>query len=169
MKELAILLRHMLSEGIITAYALFGAIAQMRYTEAVTTLDVAVLIDVPEPDRLDPLSGVYEFSARRGYQSEGEAVRVGAWPAQFVPVFSELTREAVERAEEAELEDVRVRVVTAAHLAVIALSVGRDKDHLRVLSLLEAGCVTRQEVELLADRHGLADRWQRFEARFPGD
>ena len=169
MKELAILLRHMLSEGIITAYALFGAIAQMRYTEAVTTLDVAVLIDVPEPDRLDPLSRVYEFSARRGYQSEGEAVRVGAWPAQFVPVFSELTREAVERAEEAELEDVRVRVVTAAHLAVIALSVGRDKDHLRVLSLLEAGCVTRQEVELLADRHGLADRWQRFEARFPGD
>jgi hypothetical protein len=164
-KELAILLGHMLSEGVITAYALFGAIAQMRYTEAVATLDVDVLIEVPEPDRLDPLSGVYEVSARHGYQAEGEAVRVGAWPAQFVPVFSELTREA----EEAELEDVRVRVVTAAHLAVIALSVGRHKDDLRVLSLLEAGCVTRQEVALLADRHGLADRWQRFEARFLSD
>jgi hypothetical protein len=164
--ELATLLRHMLSEGIITAYALFGAIAQMRYTEAVATLDVDVLIEVPEPDRLDPLSRVYDFSARHGYQSEGEAVRVGAWPAQFVPVFSGLTREALEQAEEAELENVAIRVVTAAHLAVIALSVGRHKDHLRVLSLLDAGSVTRQQVAQLADRHGLTDKWHRFEARF---
>jgi hypothetical protein len=168
-KELATLLRHMLSESVITAYALFGAIAQMRYTEAVATLDVDVLIEVPDPDRLDPLSVVYEFSAQHGYQSEGEAVRVGAWPVQFVPVFSGLTREAVEQAEEAELEDVTVRVVTAAHLAVIALSVGRHKDHLRVLSLLDAGSVARQEVARLADRHGLTERWQRFEARFLGD
>ena len=94
----------MLDNGVVTSYALFGAVAQMRYTEAVTTLDVDILVVLPEPDRLDALSGIYDYCASREYGVEGEAIRVGAWPAQFVPVFSPLTQEAVELAEEAELE-----------------------------------------------------------------
>lgn len=39
MKELALLLNEMLSEGIIKDYAVFGAVAQIRYTEAVATFD----------------------------------------------------------------------------------------------------------------------------------
>ncbi len=159
----------MLDNGVVTSYALFGAVAQMRYTEAVTTLDVDILVVLPEPDRLDALSGIYDYCASREYGVEGEAIRVGAWPAQFVPVFSPLTQEAVELAEEAELEGTLVRVVGAAHLAVIALSVGRTKDQLRVLSLLQAGSVTREQVASLAFRHGLADRWTRFEQRFPNE
>lgn len=51
--------------------------------------------------------------------------------------------------------------VTAAHLAVIALSVGR-----RVLSLLDAGAVSREDVQALAQRHDLAKRWRAFEQRY---
>ena len=159
----------MLVDGVVTSYALFGAVAQMRYTEAVTTLDVDILVVLPEPDRLDALSGIYAYCATRGYGVEGEAIRVGAWPAQFVPVFSPLAQEAVDLAEEAELEGTMVRVVDAAHLAVIALSVGRNKDLLRVLSLLQAGSVTRRQVARLAAQHQLADRWTRFEQRFPDE
>ena len=39
MKAVADLLNSMIESGIITTYALFGATAQMRYTEAVATLD----------------------------------------------------------------------------------------------------------------------------------
>jgi hypothetical protein len=67
--------------GVIADYALFGAAAQMRYTEAVATLDADVLVAVPSPDRLDVLSPIYEYCRTRGYAPEGEAVRVGAWPA----------------------------------------------------------------------------------------
>src|SRR5512137_2135820 len=98
MKELAQLLNEMLHAGVIRNYALFGAVAQMRYSEPLATLDADVLVAVPAPERLDVLSGVYEFCAARGYRPEGEAIRVGAWPTQFVPVFSPLTREAMEQA-----------------------------------------------------------------------
>jgi hypothetical protein len=37
------------------------------------------------------------ISRARGYEEEGESVRVGAWPVHFVPVFSPLTREAIDR------------------------------------------------------------------------
>lgn len=89
-----------------------------------------------------------------------------ARPVQFVPAFSPLTVEAMERAETDDFEGVPFRVVGAAYLAVIALSVGRPKDFTRVLALLETGSVTKREIEDLAERHGLAESWKRFEMRF---
>lgn len=163
------MLNAMRNSGVITDYAMFGAIAQMRYTEPVATLDADVLVAVPSPQKLDLLKPMYEFCAARGYHSEGEAVRVGAWPVQLVPVFSPLTEEALEQAEAAEFEGVPVRVVRAVHLAVIALSVGRAKDFARILGLLESGSVTSEQIAELAARHGLADAWVRFEARFLDD
>ena len=43
MKEVATLLNDLRGERVITEYALFGAVAQMRYTEPVATLDADVL------------------------------------------------------------------------------------------------------------------------------
>ena len=40
MKELATLLNELRETGVALDYALFGAVAQMRYTEPVATLDV---------------------------------------------------------------------------------------------------------------------------------
>ena len=163
---MAQLLNEMRGSGVIANYALFGATAQMRYTEPVATLDADVLVAVAQPDRLDALRDIYAFCAVRGYLPEGEAIRVGAWPTQFVPVFTALTREALEQAETADFDGVPFRVVQAAHLAVIALSVGRAKDFTRILSLLESGTVTRQEIRQLADRHGISNSWRKFEGRF---
>jgi hypothetical protein len=163
------LLNDMCSGGVIQNYALFGAVAQMRYTEPVATLDADVLVAVPRPDWLEVLRDIYAFCAARGYLPEGEAIQVGTWPTQFVPVFTPLTREALEQAETADFDGVPFRVVRAVHLAVIALSVGRARDLTRVLSLLESGAVTRQEIGLLAARHGLSAAWQQFELKFPNE
>ena len=159
----------MRAAGVVRDYALFGALAQIRYTEPVATVDADVLVAVPASGRLDVLSAIYEFCAARGWHTEGEAVRVGAWPTQFIPAFSPLTVEAIEQAETAEYEGQPLRVVGAAHLAVIALSVGRAKDFARILALLEAGSVSREDVRRLAERHGLAAAWSRFERRFIDD
>jgi len=166
MKEVAELLNAMRDAGVISAYALFGAIAQMRYTEGVVTLDTDVLVSLPSSEGLDALKPIYEFCAARGYKPEGEAIRIGAWPVQFIPVFSPLTQEALEQAEIADFDGIPFRVVRADHLAVIALSVGRAKDNARILGLLESGSVTTDQVARTAQRHGLADAWVRFEKRF---
>jgi len=166
MKDLAQLLNEMRAAGVIAEYALFDALAQMRYTEPVATLDADVLVRVPRSDRLDVLAPIYEFCATRGYSAEGEAIRVGLWPVQFVPVFNQLTLEALQAAETADFEGVPFRVVRAAHLAVIALSTGRAKDFARILALLESGSVASDEIEQLAQRHGLLEAWKRFKNRF---
>jgi hypothetical protein len=168
-KEIAQLLNEMTDAGVITDYALFGALAQIRYTESVATFDADVLVGVPQPDRVDVLSPLYHFCAMKGYLPEGEAIRVGDWPLQLIPTFSPLTREAMENAETTEFEGVPFRVVRADYLAAIALEAGRAKDMARILALLESGSVTPEAIAVLAARHGLGDTWRRFEARFLND
>ena len=168
-KEVAQLLNGMREAGLVNDYALFGAAAQMRYTEAVATLDADVLITMSAPAGLDVLEPIYTYCRARGYTAEGEAVRVGAWPVQFIPVFSPLTQEAVNRADTADFDGVPFRVVRAVYLAVMALSVGRAKDLARVLALIESGAVTCDDIDALAARHGLTDAWSRFSRRFLDD
>jgi hypothetical protein len=155
----------MQAAGVIQNYALFGAIAQMRYTEPVITLDVDVLVALPPSERIDSLAGIYRFCTTKGYRPEGEAIRVGAWPVQFLPVFDALTSEALKEADTSNWGGVAIRVVRPDYLAVIALDTGRAKDHERILALLESGKTSRQEIEILARRHGLGEVWQRFAQR----
>jgi len=166
MDKVAVLLNEMVEQGIIADYAVFGAVAQMRYTEAVVTLDADILVAAAEPDKLDVLSPIYAFCRERGYLPEGEAIRVGDWPVQFIPAFSKLTREAIRDAETADLDGIPLRVIRADYLAVIALSVGRAKDLARVLALREAGAVTDKEISDLATRHNLTSEWNLFKERF---
>lgn len=165
MKEIAELLNEMCQQGIIKTYAIFGAVAQMRYTEAVVTMDLDVLVAVPETDSLAILRPIYEFCSQKGYSPEGEAIRVGTWPVQFMPTYDDLSREAMDCAEEADLDGVLVRVVKADYLAVIALKVGRAKDKTRILALLEAKAVTTKEIENLAMKHGLVKEWKQFKEK----
>ncbi|OGX05804.1 MAG: hypothetical protein A3G87_10350 [Omnitrophica bacterium RIFCSPLOWO2_12_FULL_50_11] len=53
-----------------------------------------------------------------------------------------------------------------AHLAMIALRVGRPRDFARILAVLESGSVSRQEMAELAAKHHLSEAWARFESRF---
>jgi hypothetical protein len=168
MKEAARLLNEMLRAGVVTDYAVFGAVAQMRYTEAVATLDADILVAVSRAEALDALSPIYAFCRKRGYHPEGEAIRVGDWPVQFIPAFSPLTEAAMREAETADVDGVPLRVVRADYLAVIALSVGRAKDLARIVALREARAVTDVRIAELASAHGLAPAWQKFQERFGG-
>lgn len=117
-------------------------------------------------ERLDALGPAYTFCRSRGLAVEGEAIRIGDWPVQFVRIFSPLTEAAVRDADTVDFEGVPIRVLRADYLAVIALSVGRAQDFARILALLESGSVTRDEIARLAAAHGLAEAWARFERRF---
>lgn len=166
MKDVAKLLNDMVADGVITNYAIFGAVAQMRYTEAVVTMDMDVLVALPGEPGLDVLAPIYSYCDARGRRPEGEAIRVGNWPVQFIPAFNRLTEDAMDQAETDELEGVPVRVVDAAYLAVIALDAGRAKDLARVLALIEQGSVSKEEIGRLAAGYGLTAAWDKFQKRF---
>ena len=160
------MINEMLEDGIVENYAIFGAVAQMRYTEAVATLDADILIALPDESSLDLLGPIYRYCGAKGYKPEGEAIRVGDWPVQFIPAFDEITKAAMEQAETTVLDGVEIRVAPAVFLAVIALSVGRIKDFMRVLALLEAEATSQAEIEALSGQFNLSPEWNKFKQRF---
>lgn len=166
MRAVVQLLNDMKASGLVKDYALFGAMAQMRYTEPIATLDADVLVLLDEQTGLDVLGPIYSFCKTRGYLPDGEAIKIDDWPIQFIPTFSPLTEEAVREAETGEIEGFPVRVVSAVHLAVIALSVGRAKDRARILALLDSEAVNGEQIEGLATRHGLKAQWETFKRNF---
>ncbi len=166
MKKVAELLNRMVEEGVITDYAVFGAVAQMRYTESVATMDAGILVSIPSDDDLVVITPIYDFCASLGYLPEGDAIRVGVWPVQFIPSFNQLTKDAMIHAEYTEIDSIGIRVVQADYLAVIALSVGRNKDFLRILSLLESDSVTVEAVSILAEKYSFHEEWLDFKKRF---
>ena len=166
MKEVAVLLNTMVAEGIIQKYAVFGAIAQMRYTEAVSTMDAEILVALPDEERFDLLSPLYDYCRQKGYLPDGEAVTVGDWPVQFIPAFDSLTRAALAETETGDVDGEPLEVVSALFLALIALNTGRPKDYARLLSLLESGAVTQEALVSKSTEHGLLEKWQVFAERF---
>jgi hypothetical protein len=113
MKDVARLLNDMLSAGIIGDYAIFEAVAQMRYTPAVAAMDADILVEMKRRGSLDLLKPIHEFYSARGNTPDRETIRVGEWPVHFIPVFSPLTEEAVREAETGEIEGIPLRVVRA--------------------------------------------------------
>ncbi len=73
MKLVAEILNQMLADGIISNYAVFGAVAQMRYTEAIVTMDAEILVIMPDQRNLDILGPVYAFCSSRCYNNSEPA------------------------------------------------------------------------------------------------
>jgi len=132
------------------------------------TVDIFVVLPSAAGSLLLSLAPIYEYLRKRGYTEKHEHIVIGGWPVQFLPPADALEQEAVEEAVATEVEGVPTRVMTAEHLAAIALRTGRVKDHARVARFLEQKVVDRNRLRVLLERHGLIPQWEQFERRYMG-
>jgi hypothetical protein len=85
---------------------------------------------------------------------------------QFIPAFDALSVDAMAHAELGDIDGQAVRVVRADYLAVMALKVGRAKDRLRILALMESNAVQPEEIEKLSRMYQLEGLWMKFKEKF---
>jgi hypothetical protein len=167
-KEVIETINRMQAAGVIERYAIGGAVAATFYLEPVATLDVDVFVEFhtePGSQIISP-EPIFRYLRDRGCEMEGEHVVIGGWPIQFVPAGSALVQEALAKAVEKDVEGTPARVITAEHLAAIALETGRAKDKARVLQFIEADAIDLDRLQEILTRHGLAGAWQQFERQF---
>ena len=171
MKETLSMLNRMQADGIIDAYAIGGAVGATFYLEPVATMDIDVFVSFRSaPDSmLISLSPLFAYLKSLGCEARGEYVMMGGWPVQFLPPADALGEEALAEAEAVDVEGVPTRVMKAEHLAALALQLGRAKDHARVLQFVEAGVLDPARLESVLSRHGLLEKWTRFERRYIED
>ncbi|RLC20683.1 MAG: hypothetical protein DRI57_04230 [Deltaproteobacteria bacterium] len=149
---------------IIGRYAIGGAIAATRYIEPVQTFDLDIFVIFPLSESgLISISPVYDYLAQLGYTAEGEFVNIEGWPVQLLPVYNPLTEEAMEKVIEVEFGKTPTRVFSAEYLAAIMIETGRPKDHARLIHFFEFDSVDRSVLEDIVTRHGLKEKWRKFQ------
>lgn len=152
---------------IIGDYAIGGAVGATFYLQPMATedLDIFVVLPATPGSSLLTLSPIYEALRAQGCEVEGAHIVAAGWPVQFLPASSPLEAEALQQARAVDLDGTPTRVMTAEHLAAIALHTGRAKDHARIIQFLEQGALNMERFADILTRHGLAAKWKRFQQR----
>jgi hypothetical protein len=152
-------------EGVITRYAIGGAMAATFYAEPALTFDLDIFLHLSQPQTaggLLSLAPLYQHLRRRGYIEEGECVLIEGVPVQFLPAFNALLEEALAEARQTLYEQTPTRVLRAEHLAAIAVQTGREKDRQRVRLLKEQASMDPEYLTGVLARHGLEAKWKHW-------
>lgn len=170
-QEVIAAINQMESDGVIDRYAIGGAVGATFYLEPVATLDVDVFVVFrSQPGSLvvspQPL---FDYLKQRGGIMEGEYIVLGGWPVQFLPSTGPLVDEALAQAVVHDVEGTATRVLSAEHLAAIALQTGRAKDKARLLQFIESQALDVSHFHDIIARHGMTAAWARFQRQFLSD
>ena len=167
MKETLEIVNQMQSDGVISRYAIGGAVGATFYLEPAATLDVDIFVLLPPASgTLLSLRPIYEYLTAAGCKAQGEHIVIGGWPVQFLPAANQLQLQALVEAVKTEVEGIVTWVLPAEYLAAIALQTGRPKDHNRILQFLEQRVLDTARFQEILSTHDLAGKWKNFEDRY---
>ena len=146
---------------VIRDYVVIGAVAATNYMEPVFTedIDVVVLVDTDEEYRSTFASIAKHAEAQDGLHQVLGGVPVQLFPSTIMPLY----RDTLDGARQVRLGNLRVKFASAEHLILLYLLAFRERDHIRVRSLLRN--IDEGRLQELLDRfddeeNTLADRLQ---------
>ena len=153
------------AEGVISRYAIGGAIGLLFYIETLYTEDLDVFCCLPRDAILITLAPLYNWLKHRGYEEEKEHVLIEGIPVQFLEPPDDLVKEALAQAVDDQYAGVPTRVFQYEHLLAIACGLGRHKDKLRIAIALESREPDEPKLRDILARHDLLDKWSAMTAR----
>jgi hypothetical protein len=129
------------SNGAMKQYAITGAVAALYYIQPTLTEDLDILVSVGDFEKHD-------------------SVLLEGWLVRFLPAASAFDEEALEQADEVEVQPkgeavIKTRIFKAEHLVANAVKLGRLKDLARVEEFLERKAVDLTELATVLTRHDL--------------
>jgi hypothetical protein len=153
-------------EGLISRYAIGGAVGALFYIEPTQTQDINIFVHLnPAPGSLlVSLDPILARLKELGYTLwEDDKIIVEGWPLQFLPANKKIEMEAIEHALEKPLADgVNVFVPPPEYLMIIAIDLGRPKDVIRLEQFYTEDVYEPAKLDELLRIHGLTGKWQRL-------
>ena len=156
-------INEMEEKGLIRRYAIGGGIAALFYCEPFLTYDLDILfIPSTEKGNLIELSTIYDYLKKMGHRSDKEHIIIEGIPVQFIPVYNELVKEAVEKAITTRYKEIETKVISAEYIIAIMLQTFRPKDKERAIRLMEEADIDMRALRDILQRHRLKERFERF-------
>lgn len=156
-------LNRMQADGVVSLYAVGGSAAATFYIQPAVPLEADIFVLLPSPADASSLAPIYQYLvAGGGVSAERGAFTIETWSAKFLPVVNDLQREALDESVENSIGGVRIWILTAEHLACMALRSGLPDDMALLSQLLKSEAVDRNKLHLMLHRHDLGPQWHQF-------
>ena len=154
-------------KGIIGRYAIGGGIAAVYYIEPVLTYDLDIFfIPADKDERLAVLSPIYDYLGKKNYRADKEHIIIEGIPVQFIPVYNELIKEAVETAGEYKYQNTYTKIILPEYLMAIMLQTFRAKDRERILRFIEEAEIDKERLADVLQRHGMEEKYKQFREKY---
>ena len=146
--------------GVISRYAIGGAVGAIFYMEPFLTYDLDIFVILPQAvGGLVTLSPIYEALRQRGCQEERECMLIEGMPVQFLPAYNPLIEEALAEARETLYGETTTRVLRPEHLAAIMVQTGREKDRQRFSTFVQEAQMDEGYLRAVLGRHQLTEKY----------
>lgn len=145
-------------DGIVSDYAVGGAMALTFWSEPTATFDLDVFVLLRQDGTLLSLDSIYSWARANGYKEKAEHIWIAGVPVQFIPAHNALAEEAVATAANLDYDGQPVRVIRPEYLIGMYLEpTARTKKRMeRVASLLdEHDLLDRKLLDDLVKRYKL--------------
>ncbi len=164
MKKVIQVINELVSNGIIDRYAIGGATGVIFYTETFNTKDIDVFI-TPQftTSGIVHLGSIYDYLNKAGYKMEGQYFVIDGIPVDLIPVYNDLTFEALNNSVEQVFENNSVKVFRPEYLLAIALQTGRTQDLIKVELLIKEAELDKNLLEDILKRHILHEKWKKYD------
>jgi hypothetical protein len=155
--EAVVALNDMKAEGVVSDYAVGGAMALIFWSEPTATFDLDVFVLLEQVGILVSLESIYSWARARGYPLEAEHILISGVPVQVIPAHNDLAVNAVLNAADLDYEGERIRVIRPEYLIAMYLeeTVRTRKRLERVATLLDEGNLDLALLEKLLERYNL--------------
>lgn len=149
--------KNLKEEGVVSEYAIGGAMALTFWSEPIPTFDLDVFVLLQSGGTLVSLDKIYAWARKHGFRESAEHIIVADLPVQFLPAHNPLAEEAIANAEELDYDGQSVRVIRPEYLIAMYLEPAARtmKRLVRVAALLEGAKLDRPLLNDLLARYNL--------------
>lgn len=146
-------------------FSIGGGIAALYYIEPILTYDLDIFF-IPIEDSIDVLTPIYRYLAEKGFKAKKEHVLIEGVPVQFIPVYNDLVKEAVQNSVEVKYGRIKTRVTGLEYLIAIMLQTSRPKDRERLVKVLEEAKIDLRLLKIILKKFGLHDKYIQFKEMY---
>jgi len=161
------LIKELKEAKIFKDFSIGGGIAALYYIEPLLTYDLDIFF-IPLEDSIDVLTPIYRYLKEKGFKVKKEHVLIEGVPVQFIPVYNDLVKEAVQYSVEVKYGRIRTRVLGLEYLIAVMLQTYRSKDRERLVKVFEEAKIDSKLLKKILKKYGLYDKYVRFKEMYFG-
>ncbi len=161
-------LKDMQKQGIISEYAIGGAVAGIIHYQPINTIDLDIFFFLTKPPELIlPMEEIYDYARKHNFSFDSEFIKIHGWLVQFVEAsHNPLWIEALGAAEIKSIDNRDIPVIDIEHLAAMWIQASRSKDIYKIILFDEAGIMDALRLNDILNRFDLLQKWRAKQDNF---